>query len=428
MSSTVLDLKNVRADRLSNGLAVVSERMPHVRSATVGVWVEAGSRHEAPVENGIAHFIEHMVFKGTSRRTAEDIAREADSLGGNLDAFTSKELVCFNTKTLDEHLPKAFDILSDMVLNPRFADEDIEKEKGVVLEEIKMEMDTPEYVVHDIFSSSFWKGHALGRPILGSRASIKRLNRSMICDYYRRNYVPSSLVVTAAGNLEHDQLMRLAEETFGRLPVVDRAPLPAAPPPNAELSFKSKRSLEQVHFCLGVPCYELPHEMRYPTYVLNTILGGGMSSRLFQTIREQRGLAYTVASEQSLYRDSGCLSVYAGTSLESIREVLRLVLAEFNALKNTPVTAEELRRAKDHLKGSFMLGLESTTSRMSHLARQHIYFGRFVTMDEILAQVEAVSTADVQKLAQEFFQPERIALTVLGRIDGFELGREDLAC
>ncbi len=426
--STVLNLANVRADRLSNGLAVVSERMPHVRSATIGVWVEAGSRHEGSAENGISHFIEHMVFKGTSRRTAEDIAREADSLGGNLDAFTSKELVCFNTKTLDEHLPKAFDILSDMVLTPRFAEDDIEKEKGVVLEEIKMEKDTPEYVVHDLFSSNFWKGHALGRSILGSRTSVKRLSRPMICDFYRRNYVPSSLVVTAAGNLDHDQLMRLAEDTFGKLPPAGRAPLPAPPPPGAALNFKNKRSLEQVHFCLGVPCYELSHEMRYPTYVLNTILGGGMSSRLFQTIREQRGLAYTVASEQSLYRDSGCLSVYAGTSLESIREVLRLVVAEFKALKETAVGAEELRRAKDHLKGAFMLGLESTTSRMSHLARQHIYFNKFVTMDEILAQVEAVTAEDLQKIAREFFQPERIALTVLGRIDGFELGREDLAC
>ncbi|MDX1982536.1 MAG: pitrilysin family protein [Bryobacteraceae bacterium] len=426
--STVLNIENVRADRLSNGLMVISERMPHVRSVTAGIWVVAGSRHETRGENGISHFIEHMVFKGTARRTAADIARETDSLGGNLDAYTSKELVCFNCKVLDQHLPRAFDILSDMALHPTFAGEDIDKEKGVVLEEIKMEKDTPEYVIHDIFSSSFWKGHALGKPILGTNASIKRLDRNTIRGFYERNYVPSNLVIAAAGNLTHEQLMALAQESFGGLAPA-AAPIPTpAPAPNPELIFKNKRSLEQVHICIGVPCYELPHAMRYPMYVLNTILGGGMSSRLFQTIRETHGLAYSVMSEQFLYRDSGCLSVYAGTSLASVPEVVRLTMAEFRSLKDTPVPADELQRAKDHLKGSFMLGLESTTSRMSHLARQHIYFGRFSTMDEILDAVEAVTAEDVQRLANEFFQTEKIAVTVLGRLDGFQIGRESLVC
>jgi predicted Zn-dependent peptidase len=426
--STALNLEDVRADRLPNGLTVISERMPHVRSVTAGIWAVAGSRHETPAENGVSHFIEHMVFKGTARRTAADIARETDSLGGNLDAYTSKELVCFNCKVLDQHLPKAFDILADMTLHPAFAQEDIDKEKGVVLEEIKMEKDTPEYVIHDIFSSSFWKGHALGKPILGTRASIKRLSRGDILGYFRRTYVPSNLVIAAAGNLSHDALMSLAASAFGQLPAAPAVLPSPAPAPTPELIFKNKRSLEQVHLCIGVPCYELPHAQRYPMFVLNTILGGGMSSRLFQTIRENRGLAYSVMSEQFLYRDSGCLSVYAGTSLESVPEVVRLTMAEFRSLKDTPVPAEELQRAKDHLKGSFMLGLESTTSRMSHLARQHIYFGRFWTMDEILELIESVTAEDIQSLANEFFRTERIAVTALGPLDGFQLGRESLAC
>jgi predicted Zn-dependent peptidase len=421
--------ESVTLTRLPNGVAVVTEQMPHVRSVAVGIWLTAGSRGESPAENGIAHFLEHMLFKGTHNRSAEDIASEVDSIGGHLDAFTSKELVCFSAKVLDEHLPIAFDVLSDLLLNPLFREEDVEKEKGVILEELKMEVDNPEYLVHELFSANFWKGHSLGKPILGTKASIRSFHQAMVRDYYRRNYVPSNLVIAAAGNLRHEQMLRLVERYFGNLaPAQDEPARQPAPSYNPALMFKNKSSLAQVQLCLGVPGHPISHEQRYATYILNTILGGGMSSRLFQNIREKRGLAYTVASEQYVYRDSGLLSVYAGTSQASLPELLRLVLQEFRDLKDKPVVETELKRAKDNLKGSFMLSLESTSSRMSHLARQYIYFSRFSSMDEILESVDKVTSADLQTLANEYFQTDRIALTVLGRLNGFKLDREALAC
>lgn len=420
--------EGVRLTKLPNGVTVITEQMPYVRSVSVGVWVTSGSRSEPLKQNGISHFIEHMLFKGTVNRSAEDIARQVDSIGGHLDAFTSKELVCFNAKMLDEHLPKAFDILSDLVLNPMFREEDIDKEKGVILEELKMEVDNPEYLVHDLFSASIWKNHPLGRPILGTKNTIRSFDEPSLRDYYRRAYAPERVVITAAGNLTHDHFLELVNLQFGKLAPCDGLPQTDSPNPQAELILKNKRSLEQVHLCLGVPCHALGHGSRFPSYVLNTLLGAGMSSRLFQNIREKRGLAYTVGSEQFLYRDSGCLAVFAGTSAVSVGELIRLVMHEFKELKEHAVEEEELRRAKDNLKGSFMLGLESTSNRMSHLARQFIYFGKFSTMDEIIRDIEGVEAHELQQLANEFFHPERINLTLLGRLNGFTLSREELVC
>jgi predicted Zn-dependent peptidase len=424
----VAGVESVRSETLPNGVTVISERMPHVRSVSVGIWVNAGSRYETLKQNGISHFIEHMLFKGTINRSAEQIARETDSLGGNMDAFTSKELVCFSVKTLDEHLPVGFDILSDLVLHPLFREEDIEKEKGVILEELKMEFDNPEYLVHDLFTSSFWGGHAIGRPILGTRQTIKSFTRDGLQEFYSQQYRPSNIVISAAGNLTHERLMDLVMEKFGSL--VDRVAPPGlgAPVPKAAVTLKNKASLEQVQLCLGVPCHPLNHPTRFASYVLGTLLGGGMSSRLFQNIREKRGLAYSVYAEQYMYRDSGVLSVYAGTSLESVPELLRVTLEEFRSLKQELVLPDELRRAKDNLKGSLMLGLESTSSRMSHNARQHVFFGGFTTMDAMLDSIESVTADQLQGLAQQFFQADRVALTVLGRLDGFEVERADLVC
>lgn len=413
---------------LANGLCVITEPMTHVRSVSVGIWVSSGSRRETPEQNGISHFIEHMLFKGTTTRSAEDIARSVDSIGGNLDAFTAKELVSFNTKVLDEHLPKAFDVLSDLVLHPMFREEDIEKEKGVILEELKMEADNPEYLVHEIFSGSFWKDHALGKPILGTRETIKRFNRQTIKAHYRRNYVPSNILITAAGNLNHETMVNLVRERFETLPAAKAPADDSKPSTHARISLRNKKSLEQVHLCLGVPSYPLSHENRFACYVLNTVLGGGMSSRLFQNIREKQGLAYAVFSELNPYSDTGCLSVYAGTSRESARRVVEMILAEFRALKEQPVAEEELRRAKDYMKGSLMLGLESTSSRMANLARQELYFGRFFGLDELLENIERVTREGVRQIARDFFEPRQVALTVLGNLDGFEVGREDLAC
>jgi predicted Zn-dependent peptidase len=428
MNSSDLPLDNIEVTALDNGVRVITEVMPHVRSVSVGIWVGSGSRRESGEQNGISHFIEHMLFKGTTSRSAEDIARSVDSIGGNLDAFTAKEMVCFNTKVLDEHLPLAFDVLADLVLHPLFQDGDIEKEKGVILEEIKMEEDSPDYLVHEIFSSNFWQGHALGKPILGTPQTVRRFDSTMIRDFYRQVYSPANLLVTAAGNLTHQQMADLVRQHFESLPPGAGAPVDPIPGTHARIALRNKKSLEQAHLCLGVPSYPLPHQDRFTCYVLNTLLGGGMSSRLFQNIRERQGLAYAVFSELSPYRDTGCLSIYAGTSVESARRVVDSIVKEFRQLKEELVPADELRRAKDHLKGSLMLSLESTSSRMSNLARQEMYFGRFFSLDELVESIEAVSAEDVRRIALEFFDTRQIALTVLGNLENFRITRDDLVC
>lgn len=369
-----------------------------------------------------------MLFKGTTTRSAEEIARSVDSIGGNLDAFTAKELVSYNTKILDEHLPHAFDVLSDLVLNPMLREEDVEKEKGVILEELKMEVDNPEYLVHEMFASRFWRGHALGRPILGTKATVNSFAPDTLRDYHRAVYTPSNILITAAGNIRHEEIVKLAAGRFAGLQPSTETIAEKAPVPQAAITLKNKRSLQQVHLCLGVPSFPSAHPMRFACYVLNTLLGGGMSSRLFQNIRERQGLVYAVFSELSLYRDAGCLAVYAGTSLESTPKVVESILGEFRQLKEEFVPDEELRRAKDHLKGSLMLGLESTSSRMANLARQAIYFGRFFSLDEMVQSIEEVTADQVREIARTFFDPERVNLTVLGRLNGLEISREGLAC
>jgi len=428
MKSTSSPARDIETSKLPNGVRVITEAMPHVRSVSVGVWIGTGSRREKAEQMGISHFIEHMLFKGTTSRSAEDIARSVDSIGGNLDAYTAKEMVCFNTKVLDEHLVVAFDVLADLVLHPRFDAEDIEKEKGVVLEEIKMEADSPDYLVHEIFSSNFWKDHPLGKPILGTNETVKAFDRPAIRKYYDSVYSPANTLITAAGNLTHQRIVELASRHFASLEPVAAPAEDRAPATHAAISLRNKKSLEQVHMCLGVPSYPLPHAQRFACYVLNTLLGGGMSSRLFQNIRERQGLAYAVFSELSPYRDTGCLSIYAGTSLESTPKVVEAILKEFRDIKENAVPAEELRRAKDHLKGSLMLGLESTSSRMANLARQELYFQQFFSLDELVESIEAVSVEDVQGIARTFFNQEQIGVTVLGKLDKFKLERADLAC
>ena len=425
---TVSTPREIERASLANGVRIVTEFMPGVRSVSLGVWIGTGSRIEKGPETGISHFIEHMVFKGTATRSAEDIARAVDSVGGGLDAFTSKELVSFNTKVLDEHLPIAFDVLSDLVLSPNFAEEDIEKEKSVVLEELKMEADQPEYLLHELFVSNLWKHHGLGKPILGTRESVKKFHRDPLLDYYRRVYSPGNILITAAGSLDHDRIVDMVRERFSNLsarpaPEVEKAPRAAAP-----IVLKKKDSLEQVHINLGVPAFQLSHELRFPLYVLNTVLGGGMSSRLFQNIRERQALVYTVYTELHLFSDTGCLAVYAATGAETASKVVECVMAELRLMKNNLIAEEELRRAKDHLKGSLVLGLESTSSRMSNLARQELYFDSFMTPDEMLESIEAVTRDQVQGLAQEFFSTENIALAMIGRLSGPELDRDNLVC
>jgi len=422
------EARDIQKRVLPNGLVVITETMSHVRSVAVGVWIRNGSRREIAEENGLAHFIEHMVFKGTERRSAEAIAREMDSVGGMLDAFTSKEQICFNAKVLDEHLPIAFDVIADLVLRPKFDSQDVKKERQVVLEEIKMDMDNPEYLLHDIFTRGFWPEHSLGRPILGTSETVRGFRREHLSGRFPDWFAPDHLVISAAGNVKHEAVMELVEREFGSLTPARMLDGHVAPRTEAPIHLETKRDLEQVHICIGVPSLPLGHEARFAAAVLNNLLGGGMSSRLFQNIREKEGLAYAVFSELTPYSDAGMLTVYAGTAKETIGQVIDLTIKEFRAMKESPVSTEELLRAKNHLKGSLMLSLESTTSRMSNLARQELYFGRFYSLDEILASIEAVKLDEVQSLANELFQPEKIAVTVLGPLNGFTLDRARLAC
>jgi len=424
----VSNVRDIHRHVLPNGLVVITETMQNVRSVSVGIWVRNGSRREGLSENGLAHFMEHMVFKGTERRSAEDIAREMDSVGGMLDAFTSKEQICFNAKVLDEHLPIAFDVITDLVLRPKFDSDDVHKERQVVLEEIKMDLDNPEYLLHDIFTRGFWPEHSLGRPILGTPETVRKFDQGALRKRFQNWFAPDHILVTAAGNITHKQVLELVEKEFGHLQPVGGREEDAVPSTAAPINLETKRDLEQVHICVGVPSLPLAHQRRFGVAVLNNLLGGGMSSRLFQKIREKQGLAYAVFSELTPYSDTGMLSVYAGTGKETLGKVLDLTIAEFRAMKESPVTQEELLRAKNHLKGSLMLSLESTSSRMSNLARQELYFHRFSSLDEILASIEAVTREEVQTLAQEFFKPEQIAATVLGPINGFTLNRDRLAC
>jgi predicted Zn-dependent peptidase len=408
-------------------VVVVTEKMPHVRSVSVGIWLASGSRAESSERNGIAHFIEHMLFKGTRKRTAEQIAQSVDSVGGMLDAFTAKEMTCFNAKVLDEHLPVAVDVLSDLVLHPRFDAEDIAKEKQVVLEEIKMEEDNPEYLIHELFTQNFWRGHPLGMPILGTPETVSQFSRGSVSECFAEWYAPNHVVITAAGNLEHAHLVDLVAREFEGAAPSAVAVKPTPPDTHACVEQRDKKELEQVHIVLGVPSYPLAHERRYAASLLNVILGGGMSSRLFQNIRERQGLAYAIESDLSPYTDSGVLSVYAGTSRESAAQLIRSVSEEFRNVRGDGVSIEELRRAKDHLKGSMMLSLESTSSRMSNLARQAMYLHRFISLDEMLASIEAVTREEVHAIARDFFEPGRITLTVLGSLNGFRATRDLLA-
>jgi predicted Zn-dependent peptidase len=400
--------------------------MPHVRSVSIGVWLARGSRHEPGEQSGIAHFVEHMLFKGTGTRSAEDIAQTIDSIGGQMDAFTAKEYASYYIKVLDEHLPVAVDVLSDIVMRPAFAGEDIEREKKVVLEEIKMVEDTPDDLVHELFTEHFWRDHPLGRPILGTRETVESLNADGLRGYFTRTYSAPHMIVAAVGNIQHEQVRDLVGRAFEDLPRMD-TPLSGRPPKVVPNVVIRNKELEQSHVCLGTSSYQQDHADRYASYVLNTILGGSMSSRLFQNVREKRGLAYAVFSGLSAYRDTGSITIYAGCANDAVSELIDVVIAELRRVKDEPMPESELRRAKDHLKGSLMLNLESTSSRMSHLARQEIYFDRQFGLDETLEGVERVSRDDVQRVARDLFTNGAFAATVLGAVNGLQLPPEKLS-
>ncbi|MSO29902.1 MAG: insulinase family protein [Acidobacteria bacterium] len=399
--------------------------MTQVRSVSIGVWLTRGSRHESADTSGVAHFVEHMLFKGTATRSAEDIAQAIDSIGGQLDAFTAKEYASYYIKVLDEHLPLAMDILTDIVRNPAFSVEDIEREKKVVVEEIKMVEDTPDDLVHELFTQGFWEDHPLGRPILGTLETVGSFSAELLRDYFQQAYTARNLIVSAVGNVEHERVRELVEEKFGSLAANGLVVGEHAPQVVPKVLIRNKELL-QSHLCVGVSSYPQNHDDRYSSYLLNTLLGGSMSSRLFQNVRERRGLAYAVFSGLSAYRDAGSFTVYAGCANDAVGQVIDLVVEELRGVKQTPVPFAELQRAKDHLKGSLMLSLENTASRMSHLARQEIYFDRQFGLDETLQGIDRVTAADVQRVAADLFRSGSLSATVLGNVNGLQVPRERL--
>lgn len=422
--------RSIRKTILSNGLTVLTESMPNLRSISMGAWIGSGSRDEAPEINGLSHFVEHMVFKGTTSRSARQIAREVDTIGGNLDAFTGKETVCFNIKVLDEHAAPALDVLSDLVLHPTFTPEDLDREKGVILEEIKIDEDNPDYLVNELFTQNFWKDDALGRPILGTKKTVSSFDQTTLFNFYRDRFTPKNIVFSAAGNLEHESFVAEVERRFGELEAgpshtLARRDVPVSTP---HITLKRKKALEQVQLCLGVPAPAVSHADRYGIYLLNSILGGGMSSRLFQTIREDQGLAYSIFSEMSPFRDTGSLCIYAGVAVDKTRQAIELTMHELRRLKQETVSIGELGRAKDQLKSNMVIGLESGSSRMANLARQQMYFGRFFGVEEITSEIESISPDDIQRLANELFRPEAMAIALLGNLSEMEIEREDLFC
>jgi len=376
-----------------------------------------GSRHENKEENGISHFIEHMLFKGTEKRGASDIAREIDSVGGILNAFTSKEYTCLYVKVLDRHLDLAIDLLLDIFLNSNFKPEEAERERGVILQEIRMVEDTPDENIQDMFSQSFFKDHPLSYPILGSLHSVRRISRKKLLSCFTGSYhQPSHIIVSAAGKIEHEKLVDKVASVLASFPHEELTPPENSFHPSAVFFIRPKK-LEQVHICLGTKGLSQVHPSRFTSYLLNTILGGGMSSRLFQEIREKRGLAYTVYSYQSSYRDTGLFTIYMGVGEDSAEQAISLVIQELKRLREEPVPDAELQAAKEQLKGNLLLASENTDNRMTRLAKSEIYFNKFVTVEEVLKNIDKTTSEEVGNLAREIFNSEYLSLAVLGPVN-----------
>jgi predicted Zn-dependent peptidase len=407
-------MEDFRKKDMRNGLVVVSEVMPHIRSASLGIWIKCGSRYEAAEHTGISHFIEHLLFKGTRTRSTTQIAEAVDSIGGQLNAFTEKEYVGFYAKVRDEHLPFAFELMSDIVLNPAFPVQEIERERNVIFEEINMVEDSPQESIMDLFMEDCWKEHPLGRPISGTKKSVARIARKDVRKFFADNYTAGNMIIAVAGNIRHPQVYRLAERYFSDI----KRGVPVNPglPPSihAGCNIRHKAHLEQTHICLGTFSPPMASEDRFKAHLLNSILGGGMSSRLFQNIREKRGLVYSIYSMLNLYHDAGSLVVYAGATPEKAKEVVALTLKEFKKLREQLVSSRELKRAKEYIQGSLLLGLESSSSRMTNLAQQLIYYGRLFKLEETLRAVERVTAREIRQLANKTFDPSHFTLTALG--------------
>ena len=416
----------VRRSQLSNGIRVVSEQMAGVPSVTVGIWVESGSRFEQRPQGGISHFLEHLLFKGTEQRSAAQIAEEIDAVGGVLNAFTGKEYTCYYARVLAEHAALATDLLADIFLRSRFDGEEIDRERTVVLQEISQSEDTPDDYIHDLFNLHYWPGHPLSFPVCGTARTVQTFTRQDFIEFLAARYRPDRLIIAAAGDISHDTLEQWAERDFGHLH--GSAELADGAPPRAQRGvFLAEKPLEQVHLCVGLPGVAQDADDRYAAYLLNTALGGGMSSRLFQEIRENRGHAYSVYSFLSSFRDAGYVGIYVGTAPEWVEEVIGLITAELRSVARDGLRPAELARVKNQLKGNLLLGLETSDSRMSRVAKNEIYFRRDFSLAEVAACIDATSNDAIVALAQQLVRPDGLAVALLGDLGGRRIDESMLA-
>ena len=419
-------IDQVKITRLPNGLTILTEHMPGLRSVSLGIWVRRGSRHEAPAMNGISHFIEHALFKGSNRRTAHQIATEADRLGGQLDAYTTHELTGFATKVVDTALPQAFDLLVDLVINPKFDEADLKREQSVIIEEMKMIEDTPDELLGELFNAAYFPDHSLGRPIEGTVETVSSFDRTRTAQFHAENYAPANLVLAAAGNIEHERLVDLAAAAFAAKNGHVEQTFSHSPSPASPILIERKVELEQAHLIVAAPWPSAKSDDRYVASMLGTIIGGGTSSRLWQSIREERGLAYSIGAGGNTFTDIGLFTIYAGASPAHIDEVLDLSLKELRRAVREPVSADELRLAKDQATSSVLLSLESSSARAGALARQEIIHGHRISPDQIIRRIEEVTEEDALRVAQECFTTPGLALAALGNLNGFAVDRARL--
>lgn len=405
-----------RKTTLPSGLRVLTEAMPALRSATVGVWADVGSAVEGREQRGISHLVEHMLFKGTQRRTARQIAETMDGVGGNLNAFTDKETTCYYAKVIDRHVPLALDVLADMFLHSRFDAPELAKEQKVILEEIKMYEDSPDDLIHDVFLQTMWQGSNLGEPTIGFADTVVDVTPSDLRGHMSAHYAPNSVIVAAAGNVEHERFVELVCQQFAAFEGRCREPEPERPETTPSTNVRHKES-EQAYVVLGTRGIDVRDDRRYALSLLDTVLGGGMSSRLFQEIREQRGLVYSVYSFQAAYRAAGLFGVYAGTSPQNVQACIDVILEQFSRVREVPIAESEFALAKEHIKGSLTLSLESTSGRMLRLGRNELALGRQVTPEEIETRIDAVTPAQTQELARELLAEENLGLCIIGPVD-----------
>jgi len=401
---------------LANGIRILTKKMPHVHSVSMGIWVDAGARDESSAENGLSHMIEHMIFKGTHQRSAFQIAKEFDAIGGQSNAFTAMESTCFHGRVMDTHLKTMADILSDIFLNSLFDKIEVERERPVILQELGMVEDNPDDYIHVLLGKAYWGNHPLGQSVLGTRENLLRFNSSIIKDFFQRAYLPERIVISAAGNLVHDQFVDLIAPAFEA--VSPAPPLPGRKPPKGQRDIcLLSRDLEQVHIGLATQGLSVADTRRYISSLMNTILGGNMSSRLFQEIREIRGLAYSVYSFVASQVDSGMFGAYAGVDSGHIMEAIDLIMKEMRRMKSEPVTMDELRDAKEYSKGGLLLAAESVENQMARLAQNEVHFGRFISLQEVVNEIEAVTREDILQLAAELFQSDQLSLALLGPLE-----------